>query len=106
MIPADAPGADRAGLHKPQVGVWRFMVGAKFQGQGIGKLALLRVIERVRNKGLFKVLELPYLPGRAVPNRSTSASAFATRARPMAMKSFLRSRSPKMWPDASIPQAE
>jgi diamine N-acetyltransferase len=51
----------------PKVGVWRFMIDAKFQRQGIGKAALLRVIEHVRGKGLFKTLELSYVPGPGCP---------------------------------------
>ena len=51
----------------PQVGVWRFMIDARFQGQGIGKVALLRVIEHVRSKCLFRVLELSYVPGPGCP---------------------------------------
>ena len=51
----------------PGVGVWRFMIDARFQGQGIGKVALLRVIEHVRSKGLFKTLKLSYVPGPGCP---------------------------------------
>ena len=47
----------------PQASVWRFMIDAKFQGQGIGKAALLQVIEHVRNKRIFKALRLSYVPG-------------------------------------------
>ena len=51
----------------PKVGVWRFMIDARFQGRGIGKAALLRVIEHVRAKGLFKTLRLSYVPGPGCP---------------------------------------
>jgi diamine N-acetyltransferase len=51
----------------PQVNVWRFMIDARFQGQGVGKAALVRVIEHVRSKGLFKTLELSYVPGPGCP---------------------------------------
>lgn len=47
----------------PKVGVWRFMIDASFQGRGIGRAALLQVIEHVRAKGLFTSLELSYVPG-------------------------------------------
>ena len=40
---------------------------ARFQGRGIGKAALLRVIEHARSKGLFKVLRLSYVPGPGCP---------------------------------------
>jgi diamine N-acetyltransferase len=51
----------------PKVGVWRFMIDAKFQGRGIGRVALLRVIEHVRSKGLFGTLKLSYVPGPGCP---------------------------------------
>jgi len=51
----------------PEVGVWRFMIDAKFQGQGIGRAALLQVIEHVRSKGLFTRLQLSYVPGPGCP---------------------------------------
>lgn len=51
----------------PEVGVWRFMVDASFQGRGIGRAALLQVIELVRRKGLFTTLQLSYVPGPGCP---------------------------------------
>jgi diamine N-acetyltransferase len=52
---------------RPEVGVWRLMVDQRFQGQGIGRAALLLVIEHVRSKGLFASLELSYVPGPGSP---------------------------------------
>ena len=52
---------------QPKVSVWRFMIDAKFQRQGIGRVALLQVFEHVRSKGLFKTLELSYVPGPGCP---------------------------------------
>ena len=52
---------------KPSIGVWRFMVDAKFQGQGIGSAAMQRVIEHVRAKGIFDKLELSFVPGPGCP---------------------------------------
>lgn len=49
--------------NEPKVGLWRFMIDARFQGRGIGKTALMRVIEHVRAKGRFTSLELSYVPG-------------------------------------------
>ena len=46
----------------PKVGVWRFMIDARFQKRGIGAAALRQVIEHVP-AGLFKTLELSYVPG-------------------------------------------
>jgi diamine N-acetyltransferase len=51
----------------PAVGVWRLMVDRRFQGQGIGKAALLQVIEHVRAKGLYSKLNLSYVPGPGCP---------------------------------------
>ncbi|MEZ0307736.1 MAG: GNAT family N-acetyltransferase [Ramlibacter sp.] len=52
---------------QPRVGVWRLMIDARFQGQGIGRAAMQRVIEHVRAKGLFTSLELSYVPGPGCP---------------------------------------
>ncbi len=52
---------------KPKVTVWRFMIDTNYQGRGIGRAALLRVIEHVRTKGLFDTLELSYVPGPGCP---------------------------------------
>lgn len=51
----------------PGIGVWRFMIDKNFQGQGIGRAALLLVIEHARNKGMFESLELSYVPGPGCP---------------------------------------
>jgi diamine N-acetyltransferase len=53
----------------PKVGVWRFMIDAKFQGRGIGRVALLHVIEHVRRRGLFKAIQLSYVPGPGCPEQ-------------------------------------
>lgn len=52
---------------KPGIGVWRFMIDEKFQRKGIGRAALLRVIEHARQKNLFETLELSYVPGPGCP---------------------------------------
>ena len=54
---------------QPEIGVWRFMIDAKFQRRGIGRNALLQVIEHVRKKGLFTRLQLSYFPGPGCPER-------------------------------------
>lgn len=50
----------------PKIGVWRLMIDAKFQRQGLGRAALLKVIEHARGKG-FRTLELSYVPGPGCP---------------------------------------
>ena len=47
----------------PSVGIWRLMIDEKFQGRGIGRAAMQLVIQHVRAKGLFRTLELSYVPG-------------------------------------------
>ena len=51
----------------PQVGVWRFMVDARFQGRGVGRAAMRQVVEHVRAKQLFRSLEVSYVPGAGSP---------------------------------------
>lgn len=51
----------------PQVAVWRFMVDGRFQGRGVGRAAMTEVVAHVRGKGLFRTLELSYVPGPASP---------------------------------------
>src|SRR5438132_5645988 len=47
----------------PQAAVWRFMIDARFQRQGIGAAALQQVIAHVRSKGLFASLATSYVSG-------------------------------------------
>ena len=51
----------------PQVGLWRFMIDAAFQRQGIGAEALRQVIAHVREKGVARSLEVSYVPGPGCP---------------------------------------
>ncbi len=51
----------------PQIVIWRFMVDENYQGQGIGRTALQLVIDHVRSKGGFKLLEVSYVPGEGSP---------------------------------------
>jgi len=51
----------------PSVGVWRFMVDARFQRQGVGRAAMQQVIEHVQGKGIVRALELSYVPGPGCP---------------------------------------
>lgn len=54
---------------EPQIGVWRFMVDERHQGRGIGRAAMRLVVEQVRSKGLFRMLELSYVPDERSPER-------------------------------------
>ena len=51
----------------PKVSVWRFMIDAKFQGHGVGRAALELVIAGLRERQMFAVLELSYVPGLGCP---------------------------------------
>ena len=62
---------------RPEIGVWRFMVDATYQGRGIGRAALEQVIEHVRAKGLFEKLELSYVPGPGCPEAFYRGLGFA-----------------------------
>ena len=54
-------------VERPEVGVWRLMVDQRFQGRGIGRAAMLQVIEHVRRKGVFEHLDVSYVPGPGCP---------------------------------------
>ena len=47
---------------EPTVGLWRLMIDQRFQRRGIGREAVMRVIEHVRAKGIFKSLAVSYVP--------------------------------------------
>ena len=51
----------------PQVGLWRFMIDSRFQGQGIGAAALQQIIVHVISKRLFSSLVTSYVPGPGCP---------------------------------------
>lgn len=52
-----------------QVGVWRFMVDARFQGRGVGRTAMQQIVEHVRAKHRFRSLEVSYVPGAGCPEQ-------------------------------------
>jgi len=52
---------------KPEVSLWRLMIDSRFQGQGVGRAAMLQVIEHVRRKGVFTSLHTSYVPGEGCP---------------------------------------
>jgi len=51
----------------PELFVWRLMIDQRFQGRGIGREAVLKIIEHARGKGSFKSLFLSYIPGPGCP---------------------------------------
>jgi diamine N-acetyltransferase len=52
---------------EPEIGVWRLMIDARYQHRGIGRAAMLRVIDHVRSLHRFKSLQLSYVPGPGSP---------------------------------------
>jgi|APTNR8051073442_1049403.scaffolds.fasta_scaffold20174_2 diamine N-acetyltransferase len=52
---------------RPEVAVWRLMVDARHQRQGIGRAAMVQVIEHVRRKGRFGSLGISYVPEEGGP---------------------------------------
>ncbi len=53
----------------PKIAVWRFMVDARFQRKGIGRAAMLLVIEHARNRGAFQTLQLSYVAQEGGPEQ-------------------------------------
>lgn len=51
----------------PQVSLWRFMVDARYQRQGIGTMALQQVVEQVRRNATCDALLVSYVPGPGCP---------------------------------------
>jgi len=51
----------------PQIGLWRFMIDARFQRRGVGKAALEQVIAHVRAKRAVSLLTVSYVPGPGCP---------------------------------------
>mgnify|MGYP003551203597 CR=1 FL=1 len=60
----------------PEVSVWRFMVDVKHQRKGVGRAAMLLVIEHVVRKGIFEKLELSYVPGEGGPEHLYQSMGF------------------------------
>jgi len=53
----------------PEAAIWRFMIDARYQQKGVGRAAMLQVIEHVSKKGVFKKLAISYVPGEGGPER-------------------------------------
>jgi len=51
----------------PHLWVWRLMVDARFQRQGIGRAAMHLVIAHARAKGVFERLMISYVPAEGSP---------------------------------------
>lgn len=62
---------------KPEVAIWRFMIDAAHQGNGIGAVALDQVIRHVEAKALFSSLLVSYVPGPGCPEKFYLRGGFA-----------------------------
>ena len=51
---------------QPRCMLWRLMVDARFQGQGVGQAAMQQLIERLREQGVRELLT-SYVPGPGCP---------------------------------------
>jgi len=54
---------------RPEATLWRLMVDARFQRQGVGTAALQQIIAHVRGKGLFSSLLVSYVPAPGSPEQ-------------------------------------
>ena len=52
---------------EPQISLWRYMIDARWQRQGIGRVALGLVIDEVRRRKRFARLETSFVPGPGCP---------------------------------------
>jgi diamine N-acetyltransferase len=52
---------------EPRIGLWRFMIDARFQRQGVGSIALEQVIDHVRARNVSRVFETSFVPGPGCP---------------------------------------
>jgi diamine N-acetyltransferase len=52
---------------EPRISLWRYMIDARYQRQGIGRVALGLVIDEVRRRKRFNSLETSYVPGPGCP---------------------------------------
>jgi diamine N-acetyltransferase len=61
---------------RPEIGVWRFMIDARFQGRGIGRAAMELIIAHARSRGVFDRLLLSCVPGSDGPEGFYQALGF------------------------------
>tara|TARA_Y100001956_G_C4123078_1_gene188573 strand:- start:1870 stop:2322 length:453 start_codon:yes stop_codon:yes gene_type:complete len=60
--------------------IWRFMVDARYQGNGIGRLALDLALEEIQMKNGLKEIEIRYNPDNPVAQRFYSSFGFVDTA--------------------------
>ena len=73
QCPADAP-ADWCAA--PCVGLWRFMIDARFQSLGYGARALRLLVDHARTRPGARAMLLSYVPGEGSPLAFYSRSGF------------------------------
>lgn len=62
----DAQNAPQDWLREPYVGLWRFMIDARYQELGFGAQAMAALIAHARTRGA-KVMFLSFVPGEGCP---------------------------------------
>lgn len=82
---------------KPGIGVWRFMIDEKFQGRGIGRAALLLVIDMHEAKASLTRWNCRMCRARVALSLFTVASVLSRLAGWTTAKLFLRSRWCSKW---------
>jgi diamine N-acetyltransferase len=60
----------------PGIGLWRLMIDQRFQGRGVGRLAMQQLAGLLRERG-FKQLRTSYMPGDGCPEPFYRSLGFA-----------------------------
>lgn len=61
---------------QPGIGLWRLMIDQRFQGRGIGRVAMHKLADLLRERG-FKQLRTSYVPGDGCPEPFYRSLGFA-----------------------------
>ena len=56
--------------------IWRFMITHKYQRQGLGRRALLTIIEEIKNQNNPEIIEICYSPSNTVAEALYLSSGF------------------------------
>lgn len=56
--------------------VWRYMIGADYQGKGYGKAGMKKIIEQTKAEGQYDYLRLSYVPDNTVAQKLYASVGF------------------------------
>lgn len=56
--------------------VWRFMIGAEYQGKGYGKAGMNKIIQQTKAEGKYDYLRLSYVPQNEVAKKLYASVGF------------------------------